>query len=112
MAKPYSKLDSTRHATKDEKPPKQRKPINKVSAKLKEGAKLYAKERLKYLHAFPMCEVRNCKNEATTIHHKSGRVGELLFDPENFLACCMECHIAIEISPVWAKAQGYSISRL
>jgi len=112
MAKPYSKAASTRHAAREEKPVKQRKPINKVSAKLKEGNKIYAKEKKKYIEAFPFCEMPNCNKWAETIHHKKGRIGALLYNPEYFFACCMEHHIEIERNPEKAKENGYSISRL
>ena len=79
MAKPYSKEQSTRHAPKEGQSPKQRKPINKVSAKLKEGNKIYTKEKKKYIEAFPFCEMPNCNKWAETIHHKKGRIGALLY---------------------------------
>lgn len=50
--------------------------------------------------------------EATTVHHKKGRIGSLLTDSRYFLACCMECHEFIERNPRWAKEHGYSLSRL
>jgi len=112
MAKPYSKEQSTRQATKDEKPVKQRKPIPKKSAKRIDEEKLYKNEHKKYLIAYPYCEVRECKSLSNQIHHKKGRIGSLLYNPEYFLAVCSECHSKIELNPIWAKVNGYSIIRL
>jgi len=112
MAIPYSKEDSTRHSEREKKEPKQKKPIKKVSEKMKQSTKLYLQVRKKYLEAFPVCEVVGCNKEATTIHHKAGRIGALLVDSEYFLACCMSCHLRIEQNPNWAKIKGYSLNRL
>ena len=65
-------------------------------------------------------EGRNCKRcqdldiitQATTIHHKKGRIGDLLNDKEFFIGLCMACHIWVERNPVDAKQQGYSLNRL
>ena len=109
---PISKDQSAFSPKKEGNPPKQRKPINKVSVKLKEGNKIYAKEKKKYLDAFPFCEMPNCNKWAESIHHIKGRLGALLYNPEYFFACCMEHHTEIEMNPKKAKENGYSISRL
>lgn len=112
MPKPYSKLDSTRHALKEVKEKAKPKPIPKKSKKLVDAEKIYNKERKEYLQAYPYCEVNACKSLSNQIHHKKGRIGSLMYDTEYFLAVCTDCHSKIELNPIWAKVNGYSIIRL
>ena len=88
--------------------------IKKMSDKRKAENTIYRQKRNAYLKLFPICQVKthDCTYKATTIHHRAGRIGELLTDETNFLAVCMDCHTAIELNPDWAKRKGYSISRL
>lgn len=37
--------------------------------------------------------------------------GQLLNDTAHFLAVCRGCHQKIELSPLWAKENGYSEKR-
>lgn len=95
------------------KPEKKKpKPLRKVSVKRVIENKEYTKVREAYLKVFPVCEVLNCNNPSTEIHHKAGREGERLIDINHFLATCSTCHQYIELNPLWAKIQGYSLSRL
>ena len=87
-----------------------RKYPNKVSKKMGDKLKEYAKNRKEYLEEHPYCEV--CGREANQIHHKAGRIGNLLADTRNFLAVCFSCHERIETNPDWAKENGYSKNRL
>jgi hypothetical protein len=97
----------------DTKPEKKKpKSIRKVSVKRVKENKEYSHRRKLYLELNPVCEVHNCGNKSTEIHHKKGRIGELLIDIEHFLAVCEQCHKYIELNPVWAKIQGYSETRL
>ena len=103
-------------------PPKPKKPIAKkpqpkikrVSDKRRKQESEYGKKRIAYLTAHQVCEVRHagCMYEATDIHHKAGRVGDLLTDERYFLAVCRKCHNHVEEHPAWAKEKGYSLSRL
>ena len=71
----------------------------------------YQKARGLYLEEHFWCEV--CKGDiATEIHHKRGRVGSLLADPQHFLAVCEPCHRIIEDNPAWAIENGFKESRL
>jgi hypothetical protein len=112
MPKPYSKLDSTRHSEREKKEPKRKKPIAKKSKKLIDAEKTYTKERKDYLQAYPYCEVLGCHSESQDIHHRKGRIGALLSDPNFFMAVCRGCHSKIELEPIWAKMKGYSLDRL
>ena len=91
------------------KPPK---PISKKSAKRIDEEKVYNKKKKDYLIAFPHCEVKKCRKDSTDIHHKKGRVGSLLTDDNYFMAVCRGCHSEIELNPIWAKENGYSLDRL
>lgn len=76
----------------------------------------YLKVRKEYLATQENCEV--CINEgqhvntASQIHHKSGRIGDLLTNKRLFLAVCQDCHQQVESDPLWSKLNGYSIDRL
>lgn len=72
----------------------------------------YAKLRKVYLFTHPVCEVIGCGCESTEIHHKKGRIGDLLTDERYFLAVCRSHHNYIELHPEEAKEKGYSLSRL
>jgi len=71
----------------------------------------YAKVRVEYLESHPECEVCGWFH-SFQIHHKKGRIGELLTDTKYFLAVCYTCHQKIEMWPKWAKEKSYSLSRL
>lgn len=97
-----------------EKPLKKRKPIKPISDKRKVENIDYLKAREKYLAVHKVCEAKllGCKIGANQIHHKAGRIGELLTDESNFLAVCNSCHSLIELNPEMAKEKGFSNSRL
>ena len=77
----------------------------------KEERIYHTKTKPKYLKDNPICKVCTIK-KATTIHHKRGRIGNLLNDIKYFLGCCIGCHRKIEDNPEWAKKMGYSENRL
>ena len=72
----------------------------------------YQKTRVEYLVEHKVCEVAGCNSPSVDIHHMRGRSGERLNDKSDFLATCRSCHVYIEEHPAWAKAKGYSRSRL
>lgn len=90
---------------------KEKKPINKVSAKRAVENKEYARLRKDYLEAYPVCEVVECQRKATEIHHQHGRENEKLTDVNFFLAVCRPCHERITLDPKWAIDNGYSFPR-
>lgn len=73
--------------------------------------KLYEQAKKKFLADHQLCEVKGCKNLATEVHHKKGRIGALLYNILFFLAVCWKCHKKIEKNPGWAKQEGYSLFR-
>jgi hypothetical protein len=91
-----------------------KKPIRKFGVKRAIKNREYLKLRKEYLELNPICQAREpgCTYEATTIHHKKGRLGSLLTDFNNFLGVCMGCHQIIERAPIYAKKKGYSLDRL
>lgn len=86
--------------------------IRRRSKKRAKQEREYLKLRDWYLSRQPTCEVKGCNCQSTEIHHKKGRVGDLLTDIRFFLAVCWVCHVYIETQPLWAKERGYSLSRL
>lgn len=85
--------------------------IRKRSLKRAKQEREYAKLRFAYLNIFRLCQVCGCAY-SSEVHHKKGRIGELLTDTRFFLAVCHTCHQKIELFPDWAKEKGYSLSRL
>jgi len=57
-------------------------------------------------------DLPGCSTAATEIHHKKGRIGNLLIDSKFFLGVCRNCHDIIENQPNLAKELGFSESRL
>ena len=87
-------------------------PIKKVSQKRNLENKEYLKVRKVFLQSLMFCQVNSCKKLPTEVHHKKGRIGKLLTDTRYFLGVCRECHNKIELEPLWAKENGYSLNRL
>lgn len=109
---PYSKEKSVFKPNVKISNAKKPKPIPKKSAKRVDEEKVYNKKKKAYLLAFPICEVKNCKRDSVDVHHKKGRVGSLLIDDNFFMAVCRLCHTQIELNPIWAKKNDYSLDRL
>lgn len=116
MPTPYPKPEPT--PKKQPKPLKRTaikksgKAIKKMSAKRYVQNEIYKVVRAEYLEEYTVCEVKECMYPSNQIHHKMGRIGELLTDKRYFLAVCQYCHGWIERKPIKAKKQGYSLNRL
>ena len=52
------------------------------------------------------------KDPTTDVHHKKGKIGDLLIDTRYWVALSREGHAFVEQNPIWAKENGYSLSRL
>lgn len=97
-----------------------RKPKSKikpVSKKQTSDLNKYGKVRAEYLREHPCCEVGlpgcgGCDTRMLQIHHKKGRIGDLLTNKKYFLTVCYDCHIYIEAHPALARENGWSLSRL
>jgi hypothetical protein len=91
------------------------KPIaapKKTADSQKEAQKQYKKIARQYITTHPKCQTKGCKSPSECVHHKKGRVGDLLLDTKYFMAVCLDCHRKIEENPDWAKENNYSLSRL
>lgn len=67
---------------------------------------LYYTIRNEYMRLNPYCHI--CKvREATDVHHRKYRRGNLLFDTRWFMALCRTDHQAIHDNIKWAKRMGY-----
>jgi hypothetical protein len=88
--------------------------IKPVSTKQAKALSNYAKVRKDFLSKHLFCEANltGCLVIADQIHHVEGRLGELLIDPNNFLAVCGVCHRFIEDNPTEALKMGFSKKRL
>lgn len=95
------------------------KPLKRFGIKRKLSKKREAQVRLynkttkpEYLSTHSQCEIGGCNKLAAHVHHKKGRIGDLLNDTKYFLAVCQIDHDYIERHPIWAKEKGYSLNRL
>lgn len=75
---------------------------------------LYTAKRIIFLNEHSMCEAHlpGCLNVSQQVHHKKGRISELLLDTKYWLAVCDSCHKWIEANSKLAKEMGFSLSRL
>ena len=90
------------------------KPIAKVSQVQLERLKRYKTARVFYLLGHQTCEAQldGCAGDSNQIHHQKGRIGDLLWNMNFFVALCDNCHRWIEIHPKQAKELGFSLNRL
>ncbi len=87
-----------------------KKRIKPVANKRLEQLAIYRPLRDKYLSDNSICEVHDCNNETTNLHHKNGRVGKMIYNVDYFMACCHICHPQrIHENPEWARENGYLI---
>ncbi len=95
------------------KKPTAKKPLSPRSSKQVKLDALYSILREQFLKRKPYCEAHlpGCAVNATDVHHKKGRTGNLLLDDTEFLAVCRTCHGWIETHPKEAKLLDFSKSR-
>ena len=94
---------------------KEIKPIAPRSPKRAKQEREYLKIRKDFLYYHPLCQANipsTCKTHSTDVHHKKGRIGQLLTDETKFLSVCRPCHDWIETHPKEAKDLGFSISKI
>lgn len=96
------------------RPKKPKAKIKQVSTKQAAALRKYAQVRKEYLANHLYCEAKleGCLIVASECHHPQGRIGVLLYDPNNLLAVCRSCHRIIEDNPTEAVKNGFSKSRL
>ena len=100
------------------KPVKQEKPVNKRikprSTKRVKQEREYAKLAKEYLASHLYCQAKldGCMVVASEVHHRQGKIGNLLTDTTNFMAICRHCHNFITEHSKEAIEMGLSKSRL
>jgi len=52
-----------------------------------------------------------CNGQVEQVHHRKGRDGELLADPEYLLPLCYPCHIYIHANPETSYQRGWMVRR-
>lgn len=87
-----------------------RSPLKKMSSKASVRMKTYLKARKEYMEEHPCCEI--CNALAVCIHHKKGKLGDLLWDKRFFMSTCFNCHRRIEDNRAWGYEMGYLLDRL
>lgn len=99
---------------RNQKPVKRRgiKPIPKFSDKRKKENAIYLKERLAFLDLpeNKICFIDGCKEPATTIEHRAGRIGSNYLNKEYWAGCCLEHNLELERNPILSK--HYQLSKL
>ena len=80
------------------------------STKRKKQIRIYNSLRVDYLTKNPLCE--RCGMPASEIHHKKGRMGDMLNDTSYFMSACRECHLWIEDHPRESREKGFTLNRL
>lgn len=96
---------------------KPRKPLRKISPKGQSRRRVYSVIAKTFKLEHPLCEA--CKRiDATSdrqfttdIHHTRGKVGDLLFATQYFMAVCRSCHNWIGDHPQGALDHGLICQR-
>jgi hypothetical protein len=87
-----------------------RSPVKRRSEKGASGMRLYGLARALYLAAHEACE-RCSSAPAVLVHHRRGRTGLDLTDPEFFAALCDRCHRETHANPAQSYIDGWLIPR-
>ena len=91
-----------------------RSPIRAVSKKRQAEARVYAKERLKFLLTNPNCAIAidGCMGRATQVHHRISRArwGGGYLERTNWVQACAWCHGYVTEHPEWATEHGWMAS--
>ena len=95
--------DLKQYQPKEIKKPKK---IKQRSKKLEDKNKVYLKINKEYLKKNPLCEC-GCGQSSTEIHHKGGRIGDMLVDTFGFMAVNSVCHRLIHDDHEFALNKGY-----
>lgn len=86
-------------------------PVNKIPQHSEKRAKqelVYKIKKKKYMAEHKICE--RCNNEPSEdLHHKKGRIGDLLTDERYFMAVSRECHDWIHLHPIESRENNWLI---
>ncbi len=83
--------------------------INRVSVVQKERNEIYFPLRDQYFLEHPVCEFPGCNSTELTLHHRAGRIGDLLFDTRYFMSVCTLHHNYIENNIKESLEKGWII---
>ncbi len=62
-------------------------PVNKIdveSDKRKRLNRIYRIEAKRFIASHPKCQVEGCKHDSSSVHHKAGRIGDLLLKENGY----------------------------
>ena len=94
---------------------KKQKKIAFASPKRALQNKEYSEQRKVFLEDHPFCEAKiegiGCLGASSQVHHRLGRLGDLLLDQKYWLAVDSVCHEWIEKFPAKSKELGFSLKR-
>ena len=107
----YTCEHEKRKAKKNASKVKVVKPIRKVADKRAGQLREYSKLRKEYLLLYPVCEVEDCNERSTEIHHQRGKEGERLLDTNLFFAVCHTHHVFYTEHSKEAIELGVSLPR-
>jgi hypothetical protein len=87
--------------------------VKKISNKQAARLRKYRPIAKKFKEEHPECEARikGCQFHTHHVHHRAGKIGELLFKVAFFLPCCWFCHGWIENNPLKSYELGFSEHR-
>lgn len=90
-----------------------KKPIKKVSDKMKEALKELAKIKKRKLKEQPNCQLGmpGCTKVAQTLHHVKGRVGKQLLKEDDLMPSCYSCNTVVEEKDALARDKGLKKSK-
>lgn len=94
--------------------PRSTKPIRKTSAKMRAALPALAAARREVrARAGGWCELRTpvCIQVGVTAHHKAGRDGDRLADPDLMAWTCDPCHRHAHAFPAESYRQGWMLRR-
>lgn len=93
------------------KPPKSKR-IKPISDKQLVMLAEYRLVRDKYFKDNPICEFKGCYSTELTLHHRAGKIGDLLTDSRYFCSLCFEHHRWVHDNDFEARELGLLVSRL
>jgi hypothetical protein len=127
------RLQGLKNGTFEKAPPKERKPIPRVSEKKKaEGKTLGIRQPIakrsekmkaimtalkplytRFLATRNVCEINSevCTKEATCVHHTKGRGINQILDEEYWKASCYPCNSHVETHDEFARKNGHKVSK-
>ena len=92
--------------------PTKSKRIKPISDKQLVRLAEYRLVRDKYFKDNPICEFKGCYSTELTLHHKAGKIGNLLTDSRYFCSLCFEHHRWVHDNDFEARELGLLVSRL